>query len=270
LESNVERYQEFWRQYGRILKEGISNDPANRERLLELVRFHSTLDPAAPISLRDYVGRMREGQKEILYFTGISREAAERHPNLEFFRKQGLEVLLLLDRGVDDIMMASLQEFEGKHFASIDSADLDAVKDAAQPPPGQEALSGPALDGLVGYLKAVLGDRVGGVNPSKRLVDSPATLVTADATAANLQRVMRMLDREFQPVPRILEINAAHPLIRAMGRMAAEEPKPPVLKDLAEQLYDNCLLVEGLLEHPERMVSRIQSLMTQAADAAKG
>ncbi len=266
LEAHPERYAEFWKQYGRVLKEGLSGDAPNRERLLELARFHSTLDPEALISLKDYIGRMRDGQKEILYFSGPSREAAERHPNLEFFRQRGLEVLLLLDRAVDDFMMASLTEFEGKPFASIDSASLEAFKDAGpEPPAAQDALAGADLEGLVAYLKATLGERVGGVNPSKRLVDSPATLVNPDATAANMQKVMRMIGQDYQAPPKTLEINPAHPLIVRMGRLAKQTPPPGLVKDLAEQLLDNCLLMEGLLEHPERMVGRIQSLMAQAA-----
>jgi molecular chaperone HtpG len=266
LDTNPARYGEFWKQYGRVMKEGLSGDQANRERLLELVRFHSTLDPEQLTSLKDYASRMREGQQEILYFSGTSREAAERHPNLEYFRRNGLEVLLLLDRAVDDFMMATLTEFEGKKFASIDSADLEAFKAGApEPPPVKDALAGADLDGLVAYLKTTLGARVGGVGPSKRLVDAPATLVTTDGQAASLQKVMRMIGQDYATPPKLLEINPGHPLIQRMGVLAKQAPQPALLQELAEQMLDNCLLMEGLLEHPERMVGRIQSLMAHAA-----
>jgi molecular chaperone HtpG len=266
LDGDAGRYEQFWGQYGRVLKEGLSGDAANRDKLLELVRFRSTLDPKALISLKDYSARMRDGQKEILYLAGTSPEAVERHPNLEIFRKRGLEVLLLSDRGVDDFMMANLTEFEGKRFASIDSADLADIKDeGADTPPGGDAAGGADRDGLVAYLKSTLGGKVGGVVLSKRLVESPATLVNADSASASIQKVMRMLDKDYQAAPKILEINPAHPLIAGMARLAKLTPPPPLLQELAEQLFDNCLLVEGLLEQPERMVGRILSLMERAA-----
>jgi molecular chaperone HtpG len=126
-------------------------------------------------------------------------------------------------------------------------------------------VAGADLDGLVAYLKTTLGEQVSGVAASKRLVDSPATLVNPDSTAANMQKVMRMMGQDFKAPAKALEINPGHPLIQGMSRMVKQEPQPPVLKELAEQLLDNCLLMEGLLEHPERMVGRIQSLMAHAA-----
>ncbi|HUJ75710.1 MAG TPA: molecular chaperone HtpG [bacterium] len=272
-ESNAELYRQIWMQYGKVLKEGVTGDQAQRDRLLELARFNSSLCKSADelITLKDYVGRMRDGQNEILYFTGPSREAIERNPNLEYFRKNGLEVLYLFDRGVDDFMMAGMQEYSGKRFASIDTADLEAFKSesfkAPEAPAGAEPLSQPDLDALLAFLRTHLGERVGGVTASKRLVESPATLVTADALPSNLQKMMQMLDKSFKATPKTLEINPAHPLIRDMAHMV-KQPEQALLKDLADQLLDNCLIVEGLLEHPERMVGRIQDLMTRAAAAA--
>ncbi len=275
-EEHGERYKALWLQYGKVLKEGISADLANRDKLLELARFASSIgkDGEDLTTLKDYVSRMREGQKEILYFTGPSREAIERNPNLEYFRRQGLEVLFLTDRGVDDFTMAGLQEFEGKPFASIDNANLEAFKAEPIKSPedaGREAaLPTGELEALLTGMKALLGERVGAVTVSKRLVESPATLVNPEHLPGNLQKVMQMMDREFKPTPKTLEVNPGHPLIRNMARLAASKvaAEESLLKDLTEQLLDNCLLVEGQVEHPERMIGRIHAFMTQASQAA--
>jgi molecular chaperone HtpG len=278
-DADAARYGEFWHQYGKVMKEGVTADLANREKLLELARFASSAgmqsagkDAGELTTLKEYVARMREGQKEILYFSGPSREAIERNPNLEFFRKHNLEVLYLSDRGVDDFMMAGLHEFEGKPFASIDNADLEAFKADAfkAEPPSADAVPPAELERLIGYLKETLGERVGGVIVSKRLVESPATLVNPDSLPGNLQKVMRMIDREFKAPPKTLELNPGHRLIGNMARLvpAAEgSGERLLLRELAEQLLDNCLLVDGQVEHPERMIARIQDFMTRASAA---
>jgi len=275
-ESNSERYKALWLQYGKVLKEGISADLANRDKLLELARFSSSISKGEEdlTTLKDYASRMREGQKEILYFTGPSREAIERNPNLEFFRRHGLEVLFLTDRGVDDFMMASLQEFEGKPFASIDNANLEAFKadqfKPAEGKGGEEAAPQGDLSALLTQMKGLLGERIGAVTVSKRLVESPATLVNPEHLPGNLQKVMQMIDREFKAAPKTLEVNPGHLLIRNMARLAASQDaaEQGLLKDLTEQLLDNCLLVEGQVEHPERMIGRIHAFMTQVSRAA--
>ena len=264
-EKEAEAYQTFWLQYGKVLKEGISADPDNKERLLELARFNSSAckGPEELITLKDYVARIPEGQKEILYFTGPSREAIETHPQMEVFRKKNLEVLYLYDQ-VDDFVMAGLFEYEGKTFASIDSPDLDALKEE-EAVSHADAVEGEALEGLLGFFKETLGEGVSDVKASRRLVDSPALLVSADGIPGNLQKMMRMMNQDFQSTPKILEINPGHAMIRGMAAMQGVNPKETALTELVEQIYDNCLLLEGLIEHPERMVNRIQSLMTRAA-----
>ena len=271
-ESTPEKYREFWLQYGPVLKEGLSGDPENQERLLELVRFNSSIgaDENDLTTLKDYVSRMREGQKEILYFNGPSREAIEHNAHLEFFRRTGLEVLYMYDQ-VDNFVMAHIQEYDGKKFAGIDQADLEAVKaEGDLPADGAPALEGTAMEGVLGFFQEKLGERVTAVNASKRLVESPACLVNPETMPGNVQRVMRMLDKDFQAVPKILEINPSHSLIHNMARMLAADRDTPMLADLVEQMFANCLLVEGMIEHPEQMVDRIQSLMTRAAELQAG
>ena len=271
-EKEPARYLTFWRQYGKVLKEGIPGDMENKERLLELARFNSSAckDAEELITLKDYVGRMKPDQKEIYYYSGPSREAIETHPQMEIFKKQDLEVLYLYDQ-VDDFALAGLFEYEGKSLSSIDNPDLEAVKDAGEDAAAQgEGISGEPLEGLIGYFKETLGERVSGVKASTRLVDSPALLVSADGIPGNLQKVMKMMGQDIQSTPKILEINPAHPLIRDMAAMREAGSAQEMLGELADQIFDNCLLVEGLIEHPERMVSRIQSLMTAAAALQTG
>ena len=260
-----EAYRAFWLQYGKVLKEGIAGDAANRERLIELARFNSSAcaDGEALITLQDYVGRMQPGQKEIYFFSGPSREAIERDPHLEFFRKQGLEVLYLFDQ-VDDFAMTALHEYQGKPLASIDQAELAALDDAPAAEAG-EALSGEGLEGLLALFKEKLGAQVSDVRVSRRLVDSPAVLVSADGIPGNLQKMMRMLNQDFKSMPKVLEINPAHGLIRDMARLRAANPQHPALTELAEQVFDSCLLMEGIVEQPGRVATRIQALMARAA-----
>ncbi len=271
-EKEPERYQKFWTQYGKVLKEGISGDEANKERLLELARYSSSMFSGDEeyTSLKDYVSRMREGQKEILYFSGPSRQAIERNPHLEYFRKNGLEVLYMVDQ-VDNFIMAQLNEYDGKVFASIDQANLEAIQeDKAAAPDGKEGLSGDALERVLSHFKKTLGERVASVTASKRLVDSPACLVNPDDMPGNFQKVMAMLDKDFKGAPKILEVNPSHDLIRHMATILAAKSDDPLAGELAEQVLDNCLLVEGLIEHPEQMVDRIHSLMTRAAEIHAG
>ena len=264
-ESDTEKYNTLWHQYGKVLKEGLTGDPTNRERLLELLRFNSSTcqNSEELISLKDYVGRMQPDQKEILYFTGPSREAIERNPHLEIFKRKGLEVLYLTDP-VDDFMMAQMYEHEGKSFASIDQQNLESLKDAEPPQPEGPVVEGPALEALLAHFKTALGTQVSDVRISRRLVDSPALLVSSDGMPGNLGKMMRMLNKDFKSLPKVLEINPGHALMRGISERLTTDSSDPLLKELAEQVLDNCLLVEGVLEHPERMVGRIQSLMTRA------
>ena len=265
-EDNPEKYTTFWAEYGKVLKEGITSDEANKQRLLELARYNSSIGENAEdmTTLKDYVSRMREGQKEILYYSGPSREAIERNPNLEYFRRQGLEVLYFYDQ-VDDFVMAQLREFDGKPFARIDQADLDALKEGDAIESEHEALEDDAMAKLMEYVKERLGERITAVVPSKRLVDSPAVLVSPDGDSVNLEKMMRLLNEKFSPSAKILEINPNHPLVSNLSRMLQSGGDDPLLGEITEQLFENCLLVEGMLEKPEKMVARIQTLMERAA-----
>lgn len=271
-EKKPEKYANIWKQYGKIIKEGMGADEENKERLLELLRFDSSASDTGEelISLKTYIDRMKDGQKEIFYLTGPTREALLRNPHLEIFRKKNLEVLLLADP-VDDFMMAHLTEFQEVPFASIDSSNLESISDEGEDEEStKNAISAEAQTSLAEFLKEKLGERVADVTASKRLVDSAACLVNPEDMPANMQRMMKMMDKNFAGGPKILEFNPAHPLVHAMSTLREGNPEAPLLQELAEQLYDNCMLTEGLHQSPEQMVGRIQSLMTQAATLATG
>ncbi len=264
-------YLVFWRAYGTVLKEGIATDHENRERLAGLLRFHSSLeaDREAYVSLQTYVDRAQAEQKKIYYLAGESVDALAQSPLLEAFRKRGLEVLLL-DEPVDEWVAATLQKFGGAELQAIDAADLELADQGSR-------LEGAEEDGrertieLVSFLKKHLGDRVGDVKESSRLTDSPCVLVTPKGgLSQNMERLLRLSDREFTPTKRILEINPRHPIIRNLGRMLARERDSERLREWAHLLVDYVLLGEGTVEDARRVVRLLQSVMLAATEQASG
>ena len=263
-ENNADLYEKFWKQFGIFLKEGAATDFSNREKLADLLRFNSTLleDAEPKTTLKDYVSRMREEQQEIFYAVGSTRESLQLHPNLEYFRKQGYEVLFLFDQ-FDDYLMSELKEYSGKPFKSISQAEvagLDATETEG------EKLSKEEAQDVLGLFETRLKDRVEKVVESKRLVDSPCSLVDGrDGTSVQMERMMRMMDQEFQASKRTLEINLRHPLIKNLSTLVQQSKSDPFLEDAVEQLYANALLVEGLLENPVEMLPRVNRFLTDAA-----
>jgi molecular chaperone HtpG len=263
-ENNADLYEKFWKQFGIFLKEGAATDFSNREKLADLLRFNSTLleDAEPKTTLKDYVSRMREEQQEIFYAVGSTRESLQLHPNLEYFRKQGYEVLFLFDQ-FDDYLMSELKEYSGKPFKSISQAEvagLDATETEG------EKLSKEEAQDVLGLFETRLKDRVEKVVESKRLVDSPCSLVDGrDGTSVQMERMMRMMDQEFQASKRTLEINLRHPLIKNLSALVQKSKSDPFLEDAVEQLYANALLVEGLLENPVEMLPRVNRFLADAA-----
>src|SRR6185437_8333312 len=219
-----EKYAAFWREFGRVLKEGIGEDGANRERIAALLLFASTGGDgdAETVSLADYVARMKPAQRSIYYVTADSHTAARNSPHLEIFREKGIEVLLLADR-VDEWVVGHLNEFDGKPLVSVARGGLDPAEiggDAAQK---NDDAAGAAeeLKPIVSRLKASLGERVKDVRVTRRLTESPACLVADEHDpSANLARILKAAG---QPAPQwqpILEINPSHPMV---ARLAADD-----------------------------------------------
>ncbi|MCU0840739.1 MAG: molecular chaperone HtpG [Thiobacillaceae bacterium] len=251
-------YATVWEHFGVVLKEGVGEDPANRERIAKLLRFATTASDAQAVSLADYVGRMKEGQDRIWYLTADSPAAAQASPHLEIFRKKGVEVLLLTDR-VDEWLVAHLFEFDGKALASVAKGDLDlsAVQSGAAEPPEQTP-SGEAAQTLVDALKAVLGAQVQDVRVSHRLVDSPACLVAGEHDmSAHLARMLKSMGQQAPEAKPILEVNPAHPLVRRVEVEAGERQA-----DLARLLLDQAVLLDGgQLADPAGFVRRMNALI---------
>ena len=250
------KYVTFWREFGAVLKEGLGEDHANRDRIANLLRYASTTSDAQTVSLADYKARMKEGQKAIYYITADTLAAARNSPQLEVFKKKGIEVLLMTDR-VDEWSLSYLREFDGTPLQSVakGAVDLGELQDEAE----KKAFDAAAehVKPLLEKLKEALKDQVEDVRVTTRLVDSPACLVVKDAGMS--MQLARMLKQAGQPVPDskpVLEVNPEHPLVKKM------ESHPPHFDDLAHILFDQALLSEGgLPEDPAAYVRRVNALL---------
>ena len=259
-ENRQEDYARFWGEFGRVLKEGVAEDPANREKIAGLLRFASTHADTDEenVALAGYIGRMKEGQEKVYYVTADSFTAAKHSPHLEIFRKKGIEVLLLSDR-VDEWVLGHLTEFQGKPLASVAKGGLDLGKleDAAEKQ-AQEEQAG-VFKELVGKIQASLGDRVKEVRVTHRLTDSPACLVADEhEMGGNLARLLKAAGQKVPDSKPILEINPEHPVVQ---RLKYEEKR---FDDWSAVLFDQALLAEGgQLEDPAAFVRRVNALLLE-------
>ncbi len=267
-ENDKDKYAKFWGQFGQVLKEGIGEDQANRERIAKLLRFASTHSEAAgeadgqTVSLADYVSRMKEGQDRIWYVTAETFLAAKNSPHLEVFRKHGIEVLLLSQR-VDEWLAAHLSEFDGKSLASVTRGGLDLAKLAGEEEQKKQEQQAGELAGLIARLKEVLGERVKDVRASSRLTSSPSCLVSDEQDmGANLARILKAAGQAVPTSRPILEINPGHALVQ---RLKDEQTR---FADWAIVLFEQALLAEGgTLEDPAGFVHRLNELMLDMAGA---
>jgi len=254
--NQQEKYATFWQEFGRVLKEGIGEDAANRERLARLLRFSSTHADSEEqaVSLADYVGRMKPRQDKIYYVTAETYLAARNSPHLEMFRKRGVEVLLLFDR-VDEWLVANLAEYEGKRLASVARGDVDlsAIEGTEKEPDWQVG----EHKELLKALKSALGDKVKDVRLSRRLTESPSCLVADERDiGGNLARILRSAGQKVPAAAPILEINPTHAIVTRL------KPDDARFADWAALLYDQALLAEGgQLDDPAGYVKRANSLM---------
>jgi molecular chaperone HtpG len=259
-ENRKDDYAKFWAEFGQVLKEGIGEDSANRERIARLLRLRTSTSPAAAaVSLAEYAGRMVAGQKSIFYLTADSVEAARGSPHLEIFRKKGVEVLLLTDR-IDEWMVGFLTEFDGKPLESIAKGDLDldALADAAEKDTREKAAE--EFKDLLARIKEALGDRVTQVRLSARLTDSPACVVTdKEQMSAHLQRLLKAAGQNVPASAPILELNGGHPLVQRLRTHDAR------LSDWAHLLLEQAVLADGgQLEDPAAYVKRVNDLLLNA------
>ena len=258
--DNADKYATFWKEFGKVLKEGPGEDFANREQIAKLLRFSSTLDDSAEqkVALADYIARMKEGQDKIYYITADTHTAAKNSPHLEVFRKRGIEVLLLSDR-VDEWLVQHLMEFEGKSLQSVAKGDLDLSKmETEEEKQEQEKIEQEAKN-IVEHIKQALGEKVEEVRVSHRLTNSPACIVLNNQDMAlYMQQLLKQAGHDMPTTKPILEVNPTHPLL---ARMQAETDDDR-FAEWSSVLLDQAILAEGgQLEDPAGFVNRLNRLM---------
>jgi molecular chaperone HtpG len=256
-ENRPAQYAGFWKEFGTVLKEGVGEDHANQERLAKLLRFASTHADEG-VSLADYVGRLKEGQESIYYITADSLAAAKASPQLEIFRKKGIEVLLLVDR-VDEWMLSHLYEFDGKPLASVARGAVDLGKLQDDDEKKQAEAAAEAAKPLLERLKTALQDKAKDVRVTTRLVDSPACLVAEEGdVSGHLARLLKQAGQAAPPSKPVLEVNVEHALLKRLQAVDADER----FADLAHILFDQALLAEGgQLDDPAAYVRRVNTLL---------
>jgi molecular chaperone HtpG len=258
-------YAEFWKTFGAVLKEGVIEDPAQKERIAKLLRFHSTASAgdAAEVTLADYVSRMKTDQKSIYYLTADTLTAARNSPHLEGFRARGLEVLLLTDR-IDEWIASHLHEFEGKPLANVASAAADIA--SAIETPDKAAAESTYKETLERTAKVLLG-KIASAQVSTRLTESPAVLVAGEfGMSLRMSRILKQAGQNnpFATLP-ILELNPKHPLVERLKSTEDES----AFADLAHVLYDQAMLAEGgELDDPATFVQRVNKLIVEGLSAA--
>ena len=254
------QYTRFWNEFGAVLKEGLGEDLGHRERIAKLLRFASTTQDAPTVSLADYKARMKEGQEAIYYLTAETLAAAQSSPQLEVFRKKGIEVLLMTDR-VDEWAMNFLTDFDGTPLQSVarGEADLGKLQDEAEKKAAEAASE--AFKPVLERLKAALGSRIEDVRVSARLVDSPACLVVPEGSMSpQLARMLKAAGQKAPEVKPVLEVNPAHALVKKLEAAEGER-----FDDLAHILLDQATLAEGgLPEDPAAYVRRVNAWLAQA------
>ena len=250
-----QKYQEFYAEFGDVLKEGLGEDQANQDKIAKLLRYATTTEDNVATSFGDYKARMKDGQKAIYYLTADSLSAAKNSPQLEMFKKKGIEVILMTSR-VDEWAMNFLFEFDGTPLQNVakGAVDLGDLTDETEKEQAKQAEE--TLKPVVEKLKGSLSNRAKDVRVSTRLVDSPALLVTADGELS--PQMVQMLKQMGQPVPEskpILEVNPSHPLIQKLETSSQFD-------DLAQVIFDQALLAEGgQLEDPAAYVKRVNALL---------
>ena len=261
--NDAEKYATFWREFGKVLKEGVVEDARNRDAIAKLLRFESTRsDGKVEVSLEEYAGRMREGQEKIYYLTADRPETARSSPHLEVFRANDVEVLLMSDE-IDEWVVHHLGEFDDKPLHSVVKGELDLgdIKDLEKPEDGEGREEDPG--GVAARLAGHLEDRVSEVRASRRLTSSPACLVAKeDALGANLERLLKAAGQSIESTRPVMEINLSHPLLRRL----AGESRESRWKDWAELLFDQATLAEGgRLADPAAFVRRLNGVLLELA-----
>ncbi|MCL2220058.1 MAG: molecular chaperone HtpG [Chitinispirillia bacterium] len=258
-------YKDFWKNFGAVLKEGLHTDYENREKLLELVRFQSSMGEGADdlVSFRQYADRMREGQKDIYYITGESRDIVEKSPHLEVFRSKSIEVLYLIDP-IDEWIVGDFNNYDGKQVKPVNKGGLD-LGELGKEEAAKQEMAATEFSKLSERIKEILADSVEDVRVTGRLKDSPACLVSGEhAMGAHFEKIMKSMGQDVPLMKRTLEINADHPIIRNMNARFERDAGDAELAEWAKLLYDGALIAEGrMVPDPLAYSKRVNGMLTK-------
>ncbi len=268
-EKNREKYIQFWKEFGAVLKEGMHLDMENREKLQELLVYEtSKTKPGEYVTLDEYVKRMPEKQKDIYYITAESRQAAENSPHLEALQTCDYEVLFMTDP-IDEWVVQNLMNYQEKQLKSIAKGDIDLSADSeeAEAKKEKEQELEKEHEDLIKQIKDVLGDKVKEVRLSHRLIESACCLVAEEyGMGVHMEKILKAMHQEVPPARRILELNPNHDAVKAMQRMSESEAEKETLTEYAELMYDQALLTAGLpIEDPLKFSRRVSQLMASQA-----
>lgn len=251
--NDVEKYNKFYKEFGTMIKTGLNSDFSNRDRLSKLLRFQTSKRDEL-ISFDQYVELADSEQKKIYYLSAESVDAAKRNPNLEYFTKNNIEVIFLTDP-IDSFVIPQLYKYEEYELISIDKEEIkdDSTKDEE---------TNESNDKVIAAIKEVLGDKISDVKESKRLVDSPCTVVAGkDGMDAHTERMMKMMDKNFEGGKKVFEVNMDHKILKNLSTLHSKNGIDAKFKNVVFQLYSSALLIEGELKNPSEYVANVYDLI---------
>ena len=272
MKDDREKYETFYKEFGRQLKEGLHTDFSNRDKIKDLLLFETMNNADGKlVSLKEYRDSMPALQQELYYLTGDSRNTLEKSPHLEIMRKQGYDVLFMTDP-IDEFVLPSVGEIDGKKLKCVNKGDVKFDESIQKELEEKTKKAGEEKKELVDFIKTSLGSKVKEVRFSSRLTESACCLVSDEYDpSAYMQRVLRAMDKNAPDVQRILELNADHPLVTALQALYTKDAKNPKLAEFAEMLFDQALLAEGSpISDPMLFTRRVASLMTLGAEKETG
>jgi molecular chaperone HtpG len=261
-QEDEQKYHKFWDNYARYIKQGIAMEPDEPETLYPLLRFHTTNHPDKWISLDEYTQDMKPDQKDIYYIMGDDEHSVMYSPHLDVLQHHDYEVILMVDP-VDAFMLVRLDKYKDYQLTNVAVADLAIPKrDEGELDDEKPSLAEEDYEKLIDRFKNQLGESVSEVRMTDRLADSPARLVDPEgALNQEMQRVYRLMDRDFEVPKKVLELNPRHPIMVRLNALSKEDPLNPLV---IQQIYEDALLIEGLHPDPASMISRIQKLIEKA------
>ena len=266
--SEKEKFFQLWENFGQFFKEGIYGDFENKDKLLEIYHAHSSKSPEKLVALSEIIERRKKGTKEIYYIQGKNAPIIEAHPHVEYFLKNDIEILYLYQE-IDEMIMPAIGSYKEVQLVPIDKAKLDEETETSKEKNSKEKkqTTTDSEEKLLKRFKEILQDKVEDVIVSKRLIDSACTLVSSqNAMNPAMERMMQMTQKDFKKTKKILEINLKNPLIQKLEKIHSLNSKDEILKDVAEQLFDNSELIEEANEQISSMIPRINKMMLNNLD----